>query len=176
MSLLRCTRSLPLRVSQGSVRYAASAADTSDGTTKRDIIRRMLYPSNVRTGPSPTGTWRRDVALALQRAIPSAQAHKTIERAWKLYQRRLRNKRQEELQRKSSEEIDPVLFKEANRREDPRVRSMAEMEALKVRSTAEKRAIESRVRGLFPRELKVPSDTSSKDGWVHEWKPFNRPL
>jgi len=74
------------------------------------------------------------------------------------------------------EEIDPVLFKEANRREDPRARSMVEMEVLKDCSTAERRAIESRVRGLFPRELKVPTDTPSKEGWLHEWKPFNRPL
>ncbi|KAF9225373.1 hypothetical protein BS17DRAFT_751091 [Gyrodon lividus] len=185
MSLLRCNRFLSFRVSQASVRYAASAIDTNDAASKREIIRRLLYPSNVRSGSSPTGTWRPDVALGLQRAIPSAQAHKTIERAWKLYQRHLRKKREEELKRKYEcmrramqelEEIDPVLFKEANRREDPRARSMGEMEALKDCSTAERRAIESRVRGLFPRELKVPSDTPSKEGWLHEWKPFNRPL
>lgn len=74
------------------------------------------------------------------------------------------------------EEIDPALFKEANRREDPRARSVVEMEMLKTCSNAEKRAIESRVKGLFPRELKVPTDTPSKEGWPHDWKPFNRPL
>ncbi|KAF8841933.1 hypothetical protein BDN67DRAFT_948678 [Paxillus ammoniavirescens] len=185
MSLLNCTRAFPLRICQASVRYAASATDTNDAASKRETIRRLLYPANVRMGSSPTGTWRPDVGLAFQRAIPSAQAHKSIERAWKLYQRHLRKKRDEELKRKYEcmrramqelEEIDPALFKEANRREDPRARSMVEMEVLKDCSTAERRAIESRVRGLFPRELKVPTDTPSKEGWLHEWKPFNRPL
>lgn len=74
------------------------------------------------------------------------------------------------------EEIDPVLFREANRREDPRARSLAEVEALKDLPSAEKRAIESRIRGLFPRELKVPTNTPSKEGWPHEWRPFDRPL
>lgn len=187
MSFLKCARPFPLRASQISVRHAATNAQVTDPTnnTQREVIRRMLYPPNVRTGPSPTGTWRPDVARALQRAIPSAQAHKTIERTWKLYQRHLRKKRDEELQRKFEcmrramqelEEIDPALFKEANRREDPRARSAAEMEMLKTCSNAEKRAIESRVRGLFPRELRVPTDTPSKEGWPHDWKPFNRPL
>ncbi|KIJ66369.1 hypothetical protein HYDPIDRAFT_109383 [Hydnomerulius pinastri MD-312] len=186
MSLLKVPRSLPLRVAQSSVRYAATTPEQTDSVSaKREIIRRMLYPANIRSGPSPTGTWRPDVSLALQRAIPSAQAHQTIERAWKLYQRHLRKKREAELKRKYEcmraamqelESIDAELFREANRREDPRARSLAEMAAIKDAPTVEKRAIESRVRGLFPRELKVPTDTPSKDGWLHEWKPFNRPL
>ncbi|KAG6380814.1 hypothetical protein JVT61DRAFT_5198 [Boletus reticuloceps] len=53
--------------------------------------------------------------------------------------RHLRNKRDEELQRKfeymrraiQEQEIDPALFREANRREDPRARSAAEVEMLK---------------------------------------------
>ena len=145
----------------------------------------MLYPPNVRNRPSPTGAWRPDVGRALQRAIPSAQAHETIERAWKLYQRHLRKKRDAELQRKFEcmrkamaelEEIDPILFKEANKREDPRARSLVEMEALKDKPSAKKRAIESRIRGLFPTELKVPTDTPSQEGWQHEWRPFDHPL
>ncbi|KAL4070556.1 hypothetical protein J3A83DRAFT_4244114 [Scleroderma citrinum] len=181
MSLLAACRS-SLRTPKTAV-YYSTAQDTSN--VKREVIRRMLYPPNVRNRPSPTGAWRPDIGRALQRAIPSAQAHETIERAWKLYQRHLRKKRDTELQRKFEcmqramtelEEIDPILFKEANKREDPRARSPAEMEALKDIPSAEKRAVESRIRGLFPTELKVPTDTPSQEGWQHEWRPFDRPL
>ncbi|KAH7886182.1 hypothetical protein F5I97DRAFT_1223570 [Phlebopus sp. FC_14] len=178
----RCSR-LPRQLSQTSVRYVTTGA--SDANAKREVLRRMLYPRNIRSGPSPTGTWRPDVARALQRAIPSPQAHETIERAWKLYQRHLRKKRDAELQRKFEcmrramaelEDIDPMLFKEANKREDPRARSATEVEALRDIGTLERKAIESRVRGLFPRELKVPTDTPSKEGWTYDWQPFGRPL
>ena len=46
------------------------------------------------------------------------------------------------------------------------------MEALKDKPSAEKRAIESHIRGLFPTELKVPTDTPSQEGWQHEWRPL----
>ncbi|KAF8756002.1 hypothetical protein RHS01_04777 [Rhizoctonia solani] len=48
---------------------------------RNDIIRRTLYPERTPdvTGlaSSPTGIHRPDVELALERAIPSAEAHKT---------------------------------------------------------------------------------------------------
>ncbi|KAH7922864.1 hypothetical protein BV22DRAFT_1093911 [Leucogyrophana mollusca] len=176
---------LSLRVSQTSVRYAGRKAETTGGDPKKEILRRVLYPSNIRNKPSPTGTWRPDVGRALQRAIPSVQAHETIERAWLLHQRHLRKKREAELARKFEcmraameelEKIDSRLFMEANKQEDPRARSEAEVAALKNMSEPEKRAIESRPRGLFPRELRVPTDTPPKHGWAHEWRPFARPL
>ncbi|KAI6153976.1 hypothetical protein BKA82DRAFT_4095966 [Pisolithus tinctorius] len=183
MSLSRA--SLPSRIVKTAARYSTAPDATNATNAKREVIRRMLYPPNVRNRPSPTGSWRPNVGHALQRAIPSAQAHETIERAWKLYQRHLRKKRDAELERKFEcmrkamaelEEIDPILFRDANKTEDPRTRSPAEMEALKDIPSAERRAIESRIRGLFPRELKVPADTPSSDGWQHEWRPFDRPL
>ncbi|KIK30103.1 hypothetical protein PISMIDRAFT_87396 [Pisolithus microcarpus 441] len=183
-SLVASRSLLPLRIVKTAARYS-TATDANATNAKREVIRRMLYPPNVRNRPSPTGSWRPDVGRALQRAIPSAQAHETIERAWKLYQRHLRKKRDAELERKFEcmrkamaelEDIDPTLFREANKTEDPRARSPAETEALKDAPSAERRAIESRMRGLFPRELKVPTDTPSKEGWQHEWRPFDRPL
>ncbi|KAH7915706.1 hypothetical protein BJ138DRAFT_1076763 [Hygrophoropsis aurantiaca] len=183
--LVPSSSKLCLRLSQTSVRYAGRKAETTGGDPKKEILRRVLYPSNIRSGPSPTGTWRPDVARALQRAIPSAQAHETIERAWLLHQRHLRKKRDAELARKFEcmrkameelEQIDPRLFKEANRQEDPRARSEAEVAALKDASEPEKKAIESRVRGLFPRELRVPADTPPTNGWAHDWRPFTRPI
>lgn len=181
----------PLRVAQTSVRYASEGDPrikkdaASLGDPKIELIRRTLYPSNVRNRESPTGSWRPNVARRLQRAIPSVQAHETIERAWLLHQRHIRRGRQAELERKfkcmqeamdTLYELDPKLFSEANKEEDPRVRSPQEIQLLKSLKGQEKKAIESRIRGLFPRELRMPSDTPSRDGWRYDWQPIIRPL
>jgi len=73
-------------------------------------------------------------------------------------------------------EVDPHMYMEANRREDPRARSEEEIELLKSMRGSEKRAVEARIRGLFPRELRIPTDTPPRDGWNYEWQPFQRPF
>lgn len=171
----------PLRIAQAPIRGMAAtgfdprlkdAAAMAD--PRVDIIRRTLYPANVRNRESPTGTWRSNVGRRLQRAIPSVQAHETIERAWLLHQRHVRRGRQAELERKfkcmreamdTLYELDPKLYAEANKVEDPRVRTPQEVQLIKTLKGQEKKAIESRIRGLFPRELRIPSDTPSRDGW-----------
>jgi large subunit ribosomal protein L40 len=150
------------------------------GDPKRQQLRKTLYPGNVRTGAAPTGTWRPDVGRALQRAIPSVQAHETIERAWLLHQRRVRQAREAERVRKFAcmrdaadalLAIDPELYRAANRSEDPRVRTEVEQGLSKTLRGAERRAMEGRIRGLFPRDLRPPTDTPPKDGWKYEWTP-----
>ncbi|KAF9015761.1 hypothetical protein BDQ17DRAFT_1341615 [Cyathus striatus] len=152
---------------------------------KKENIRRALYPGNLRNRPTPVGTWRPDVGHAIQRAIPSVQAHETIERAWKLFLRHQRKGREAELERKFAcmknamdelAKIDNTLYIEANKPEDPKKRLPAEMELLKSLKTAEFRIMEGRIRGLFPRELRPPTDTPARSGWNYEWKPFPRPL
>ncbi|THH19688.1 hypothetical protein EW146_g1526 [Bondarzewia mesenterica] len=169
---------LPFRVSQTSVRYAGRVQGGADPV--KEILRRALYPPNIRNKPTPTGTWRPDVSRALQRAIPSKQAHDTIERAWLLHMRHLRRKREVELGRKYEcmrramdvlETIDAHLYSEANRQVDPRARSPAEVELAKTLKGMERKALESRPPGLFPRELRAPTDTPSRAGWKYDWKP-----
>lgn len=171
----------PLRISRVSVRHSGRRETAVDSA--KENLRKALYPSNIANKPTPTGTWRLDVARAIQIAIPSKQAHETIERAWLLYQRHQRWKREEELAKKFEcmkramdelEKIDPHLFREANRREDPRQRGIAEIELAKTLRGVEKRAVESRLPGLFPRELRVPTDTPARDGWNYEWRPVGR--
>lgn len=168
----------PLRVTQAPVRYARREAGQAD--PRIELIRRTLYPSNIRNKENPIGSWRPGVGWRLQRAIPSVQAHETIERAWFLHQRHVRRRREAELARKFQcmeramqvlKEVDPRLYKLANVEEDPRDRSPEEVELAKTLRVPEKRALDSRIRGLFPRELRVPTDTPSRDGWNYEWKP-----
>ncbi|TFY83431.1 hypothetical protein EWM64_g584 [Hericium alpestre] len=180
--LAASTSRLPFRVVQASVRYASSRTEGGPDPAK-ELIRRSLYPPNIRNKPSPTGTWRPDVARAIQKAIPSRQAHETVERAWMLHVRHTRRKRDAELQRKyecmrkamdALERIDPHLYKEANRVEDPRVRTQAEVELAKKIRGPERKALEARPPGLFPRELRAPTDTPPRNGWNYEWKPIIR--
>ncbi|KAI0068029.1 hypothetical protein BV25DRAFT_1904517 [Artomyces pyxidatus] len=178
-SLFGATRSkFPLRISQSSVRHAGRKEGSVDPV--KEILRRSLYPPNIRNKATPTGTWRPDVGRALQRAIPSKQAHETIERAWLLHLRHVRKKREAELARKYEcmkqameelEKIDTHLFREANRKDDPRIRTQAEVELAKTLRGVEKKALESRPPGLFPRELRAPTDTPSRSGWKYDWKP-----
>jgi large subunit ribosomal protein L40 len=168
----------PFRISCVSVRHSTRRETTTDPI--KENIRKALYPPNVANKPSPTGAWRLDIARAIQIAIPSKQAHETIERAWLLYQRHRRWKREEELGRKYEcmkaamdelEKIDPKRFSEANRLEDPRQRRTAEVKLAKTLRGAEKKVLESRLPGLFPRELRVPTDTPPRDGWKYDWMP-----
>ncbi|KAF8640419.1 hypothetical protein AX17_000085 [Amanita inopinata Kibby_2008] len=172
------------RNAQTSIRMYA-VKNESVGDPRREIIRKALYPSNIRSSASPTGTWRPDVGRALQHAIPSVQAHDTIERAWLLHGRHVRKQREAELARKFEcmkkameelEGVDKRLYKEANKEEDPRVRSSAEIALSKTLKTSETRTLEARIRGLFPRELRIPTDTPSRNGWNYNWKPFPRPV
>lgn len=174
-----------LRITQYATIRQYAARSEPAGDPKKEAIRRALYPSSIRNRPSPTGTWRPDVARALQLAIPSKQAHETIERAWLLHKRHIRKQREAELARKFQcmknameelENIDTRLYMEANKQEDPRARNQAEMALLKTMKTSEIRSLEARIRGLFPRELRIPTDTPPRIGWNYDWKPFPRPL
>jgi large subunit ribosomal protein L40 len=169
-----------LRIAQTSVRHAGRKESSSADPIK-ETIRRTLYPPNIRNRVAPTGTWRPDVSQALQIAIPSRQAHDTIERAWKLHLRHLRKAREGELRRKYEcmhramdelARIDPRLFREANRSVDPRDRKPGEAEWLKKLSLPQRRAYEARLPGLFPRELRAPADTPPRDGWKYDFKPI----
>lgn len=189
MSLLRtATRARPAFAISSALaplrNYAAPNHD-SGGDPQKDIMRRVLYPGNIKNRPTPIGTWRPDVARALQRAIPSVQAHDTIERAWLLHKRHLRHRRATEAERKFAQMkkamdvlggLDLRLYHEANRRDDPRARSAEEMEFIKKSKVSEIRAMEGRIHGLFPRELRIPTETPSRTGWKYAWKPFHRPL
>ena len=68
------------------------------------------------------------------------------------------------------EKIDPVRYKEASRVEDPRKLTPKELEALKNMKGVEKKAMEGRLPGLFPREMRIPTDTPPRAGWDYDWK------
>ena len=74
------------------------------------------------------------------------------------------------------QKVDPRLYTEANKQDDPRSRSAAEIEMLKTSKGSEQKALDSRIPGLFPRELRIPTDTPPRTGWNYDWKHFPRPV
>ncbi|KAJ7733811.1 hypothetical protein B0H14DRAFT_2996081 [Mycena olivaceomarginata] len=147
------------------------------------LIRRALYPANVRNKPSPTGTWRPDVRQTLQRHPLRAGAPHHRARVAPPPPPRApaprRARAQVRVHAQAMDElrgIDFKLYMEANKVEDPRARSQKEMEMMKQLPALEARAFDARIRGLFPREMKIPADTPSKTGWDYNWKPIERPL
>ncbi|KAL0580701.1 hypothetical protein V5O48_001342 [Marasmius crinis-equi] len=173
-----------LRIQNTSVRcYARKVEGGMD--PRRAIMHRALYPGNIRNRPTPTGTWRPKLGEMVQRAIPSVQAHETIERAWLLHRRHVRKRREEELERKFNcmkeamdelSKIDSHLYYEANKPSDPRVRTQEDQQAMKSMKAPEARAYDARIRGLFPREMRIPTDTPSRNGWNYDFNPVKRPI
>ncbi|KAF7303019.1 hypothetical protein MKEN_01264900 [Mycena kentingensis (nom. inval.)] len=174
--------SAPLQL---QARYYARPPDPSNADQRVTLIRRSLYPGTIRNKATPTGTWRPDVRKTIQRAIPSVQAHDTIERAWLLHRRHLRKRREEEITRKfesmrramdALKDLDVRLYTGANEIEDPRRRSEKDSQVIRSLPGLEGRAVDARIRGLFPREFRIPTETPSKTGWKYDWVPIERPV
>ena len=47
--------------------------------------------------------------------------------------------------------------------------------AANTEAVEEKKAVEARIRGLFPRELRMPTDTPPKNGWTYDFTPVAQP-
>ena len=110
----------------------------------------------------------------LKAAVPSLAAHDTIERAVKLQARTDRLAREAELKAKYEaireamtelEAVSPRLFAAAIEGEKERsVVKSSRTEAGKLASA------DGRVPGLFPRQMRVPTETIGNFRWDSEWK------
>lgn len=180
-AVFRQTRHTLLRAQKlrDSARFASKSRSSGHSDPRVETIRRALYPPNVRLRESPTGAWRRDIGRNLRKAIPSRQAHETIERAWLLRERHVRWQRNAEAERKFEcmrkamdelHKLDPKLYEGANTMDDPRISTVADIKATKTQRGAAKKRIITRLPGLFPREMRLPTDTPPRSGWNHVWK------
>lgn len=164
--------------------YASVAKTKKKGMVdpRLDNLRVALYPrTRAERGEAPTGVHRPDVVAALERTLPSAEAHETITRAFKLFARRKRELRAEELHRKFEctraamtelERHHPAWYRAAKVKVDPRGVSEEEETEFKQYRGAARMAVEARsIEAFFPREMRVPVDTPPRDGWQYEWVP-----
>ncbi|KAG8950659.1 hypothetical protein FRC04_007284 [Tulasnella sp. 424] len=160
--------------SKGRKRPALSPAQIKD-----EALKKLLYPRIIgKPRINPVGLHRREVNRALRRVVRSAETHETIERAWQLHKRQLRESREAELQRKHEsmnnamaklKELDRRLYDLATAKIDPRGILADDAEEVKhLRGPAQKFHT-ARVQGLFPREMWIPTETPRKDGWNYNW-------
>lgn len=163
--------------------YATPAAAKRGGKVKGSNADPRLAPLKKAFQPL-SRNYRQNLQLALERAIPSVEAHETIERAWQLHQRHKRESAQAELgamhrrMQEAVEElkgVDERLYHWATVPRDQRRLIKPEAEALRGTKGSVRKALEARIEGLFPRELRVPTETPSTTGWDHDWKPPARP-
>jgi large subunit ribosomal protein L40 len=147
-----------------------------------DNLRVALYPrTRASRGEAPTGVHRPDVVAALERTLASTEAHETITRAYKLFARRKRFLREEELRRKFEcmkaamadlEREHPAWYRSARAKPDPRGVSKEDEAELRLYRSTARTAVEARsIEGFFPRDLRVPVDTPPRDGWQYDWEP-----
>lgn len=153
--------------------------------SRTDTIRQVLYPPNspYPSSSSPTGEYQPQHAERLQAVVGDAEAHETIERAWKLFQRQKREAHRRSLQAKldamteACRELDEITGSGSKEGKYPRTiydKAMARptgrpAEDPRGKKGAEARWLEARIDGLVPREAWVPTDTRGK-GWNYKWK------
>jgi len=115
-------------------------------------------------------------AAALAEVVPSREAHETIERAWSLFRRRIRESRKAALDARISslrqalvalEQADPNLFEQATLKPT----CSETLPAVRKGNKSAKAVSESgRIPGLFPRQLRVPTETPRTSLWNGDWK------
>lgn len=184
-----------LRAVRGMAGVNPHTAQSSD--VRIDIIRNVLYPADsvAPRNSSPIGARRYQYEERLRAVIPSNEAHETIERAWQLFKREKREKRQRAIAAKyramedACNELDALTGGVDAGGEVPRhlyTRAMqrinhgpaayaAALQGIKQgkKKTPESRFLETRVEGLVPREAWVPVDSRGK-GWNYDWvRPLN---
>lgn len=149
---------------------------------RMDNLRVALYPrTRAERGEAPTGVHRPDAVAALERTLLSPEVHETITRAFKLFARRKRVLREEELHRKFAcmqaamaalERDHPAWYRAAKVKPDPCGVSKEDEAEFKLYRGTSRTAVEARsIEGFFPRDLRVPVDTPPRDGWQYDWAP-----
>ncbi|CAO1624171.1 unnamed protein product [Jaminaea pallidilutea] len=167
-------------------RYVAPTLDP-----RGDAIRRMMYPAET---DAIANRKKAKKPETLEEALPyGPEVHETIDRAWKLYQREQREEFEEDLRVKRERMREAVadlaktnkrLYRAATYRVAPTKRSPTEQAMLvdlgivsgqgakgpKMSPSPEQRRharnlMGRRLEGLFPREVRVPTNTPPKKIW-----------
>ncbi|KAH9812221.1 hypothetical protein DFH28DRAFT_1062217 [Melampsora americana] len=160
--------------SKGYLKKGGSKTTTSSGPDRTDVIRKMLYEQKEEES---------ERLKRLTSIVPTPEIHETIHRAWQI---RLRERRERLSKRLSSqyESIDKSL-------EELRISNLtlylktikdSDGGILKLENTGSrtKEGLNGtgKLIGLFPRQMRIPTESSPLDGkvWDHDWKNPINPL
>jgi large subunit ribosomal protein L40 len=180
------TRALPSIQSRNYATPPSNPHLAAPSDTRVEVIRRALYPADTHlpNSAAPTGAYHPNYAARLQRLIPDPEVYETIDRAWQLHQRQLRDASKKSLAAKykamqeACDQLDKItaegsggrwprtLYARAMAR--PTMRGQGGGETGK-KATSESRWLDARIDGLVPREAWIPTETRGK-GWNYDWK------
>ncbi|EGG06626.1 uncharacterized protein MELLADRAFT_106573 [Melampsora larici-populina 98AG31] len=161
--------------SKGYLKKGTGKTTTSSGPDRTDVIRKMLYEQ------------KEEESQRLERLstiIPSPEIHETIHRAWQIRLRERREKVNQRLERQyrsidqALEELrlaDLSLYLKTLKDSDGNIARLenvgSRVKDLGVNATG-------KLPGLFPRQMRIPSESSPSHGkvWDHDWKNPMNPL
>lgn len=107
-----------------------------------------------------------DRIAALEKVIPSAEAHETILRAWQLHRRHKRETHSAEIARKYNAMRSAIDFLE----ETDRALWEKAVAGKKYQNVDQSGATNARLEGLVPREMRVPTELPAGKMWDYDWK------
>lgn len=140
---------------------------------KSEQLLQMLYPINVPQPPtnrtSPSIPHRDDVQKSVDAVFPGEEVHDTITRAFNVLQRAEQDARTKDLENR-----DLRLREALSRLEDTHFelweKAVARPQKISTAKVGKKKAQTMRIPGLFPRDLRAPTETPRNVVWNHDWK------
>lgn len=140
---------------------------------KSEQLRQMLYPEAVpqpsSNRTSPAIAHREDVERAVDAVYPGKEAHETITRAFKVLERSEENARLVDLENRENrlrEALDRLRETDIDLWE----KAVARPPKISAAKVGKRKAQTMRIPGLFPRDLRAPTDTPRNVIWNHDWK------
>ncbi|POY73719.1 hypothetical protein BMF94_3257 [Rhodotorula taiwanensis] len=144
-----------LKAAQQASRGRKTVDMTGDGRVQ--VIKETLYESNPP---------EEDRIAALEKVIPSAEAHETILRAWQLHRRHKREAHSAEIARKYNAMRSAIDFLE----ETDRALWEKAVAGKKYQNVDQSGATNARLEGLVPREMRFPTELPAGKMWDYDWK------
>ena len=140
---------------------------------KSEQLLQMLYPQQVPQPPtnrtSPSIGHREDVQKSVDAVFPGEEVHETITRAFNVLQRSEQDARLKDLENSDSR-LREALSRLEDNHFDLWEKAVARPPKISAAKVGKKRAQTMRIPGLFPRDLRAPTETPRNVVWNHNWK------
>ena len=141
---------------------------------KSEQLRQFLYPSDVpqpnSNRTSPSLQHREDVEKSVNAVFPGQEVHDTITRAYLVLRRRQEDERKNDLKYREGRLIE-ALNELKSENETMWEDAVARPQKISSAKVGKKKAQTMRIPGLFPRDLKPPTETPRNVMWNVDWKP-----
>lgn len=140
---------------------------------KSEQLLHMLYPQNIpqpsTNRTSPSIGHRDDVQNSVDAVYPGLEVHETITRAFNVLQRSEQDARTKDLNNRDRR-LREALSKLEETHFELWEKAVARPQKISTARVGKKKAQTMRIPGLFPRDLRAPTETPRNVIWNHDWK------